>query len=157
SGNAKVLRDGLHMTVEGNRIGRLAQDLPTSTEGMQVVDCRGMVMMPGLIDMHWHSMLAALPIETILQSDLGFVYLASSAEAERTLRRGFTTVRDAGGPAFPLKQAIDSGLISGPRIYPSGALITTTGGHGDFRPFTDLPKAAGSVSTFEKKGAGVIA
>ncbi|CAB3787477.1 amidohydrolase family protein [Paraburkholderia fynbosensis] len=85
-----------------------------------VVDCHGMVMMPGMIDIHWHSLLASLPIQAILQSDMAFVHLAASAEAERTLLRGFTTVRDAGGPAFALKQAVDAGLISGPRIYPSG-------------------------------------
>ena len=53
--------------------------------------------------------------------------------------RGFTTVRDLGGPAFALKQAIDEGLVPGPRIYPSGAMITATGGHGDLRPLSDLP------------------
>ncbi|WP_321932356.1 amidohydrolase family protein, partial [Paraburkholderia guartelaensis] len=75
--------------------------------------------MPGLIEMHWHAMLASLPIQTILQADLGLVYLAASAEAQRTLLRGFTTIRDVGGPAFALKQAIDAGMIPGPRIYPS--------------------------------------
>ncbi|WP_238812976.1 amidohydrolase family protein [Paraburkholderia sp. SG-MS1] len=62
-----------------------------------VVDCRGMVTMPGMIDMHWHSLLTSLPIQSILQSDTAFVHLAANAEAERTLLRGFTTVRDAGG------------------------------------------------------------
>ena len=54
--------------------------------------------------------------------------------------RGFTTVRDLGGPSFALKQAIDDGLVTGPRIYPSGGMITTTGGHGDMRPLSDLPR-----------------
>ena len=54
--------------------------------------------------------------------------------------RGFTTVRDMGGPAFALKRAIDEGLVAGPRIYPSGAMITITGGHGDFRQLSDLPQ-----------------
>ena len=54
--------------------------------------------------------------------------------------RGFTTVRDMGGPAFGLKRAIDEGLVAGPRIYPSGAMITVTGGHGDFRQLSDLPR-----------------
>jgi len=51
----------------------------------------------------------------------------------RTLMRGFTTVRDVGGPAFGLKRAIDEDVLPGPRIYPSGAMITVTSGHGDFR------------------------
>ena len=54
-------------------------------------------------------------------------------EATDTLMRGFTTVRDMGGPAFGLKRAIDEGVVAGPRIYPSGAMITVTSGHGDFR------------------------
>ncbi len=48
--------------------------------------------------------------------------------------RGFTTVRDVGGPAFGLKRAIDRGIHPGPRIYPSGAMITVTSGHGGFPP-----------------------
>jgi len=57
--------------------------------------------------------------------------------------RGFTTVRDLGGPSFALKRAIDEGLIPGPRIYPSGAMISITGGHGDFRSPADLPRSVG--------------
>jgi imidazolonepropionase-like amidohydrolase len=156
-GKSATLRDGLHMVIDGNSIGQLRQGQPASTDGKTVVDCRGMVMMPGLIDMHWHSLLASLPIQAILQSDMAFVHLAASAEAERTLLRGFTTVRDAGGPAFALRQAIDAGLISGPRIYPSGAMITTTGGHGDFRSLSDLPRSGGQVSATEKDGGSAIA
>lgn len=156
-GKSSSLRDGLSMLVDGNRIGRLEHGQPASTDDRLVIDCGGKVLMPGLIDMHWHTMLAALPIQAILQGDLGFVYVAASAEAERTLLRGFTTIRDLGGPAFPLKQAIDSGLISGPRIYPSGAMITTTGGHGDFRPLSDLPRSTGTVSLVEQTGGASIA
>lgn len=72
--------------------------------------------------------------------------------------RGFTTIRDLGGPAFALKQAIDNGLATGPRIYPSGAMITTTGGHGDMRPLADLPRSPGApLSHLEQTGAANIA
>ncbi len=72
--------------------------------------------------------------------------------------RGFTTVRDLGGPSFALKQAIDEGLVPGPRIYPCGAMITTTGGHGDLRPLTDIPRSPGGpVSHMEQTGAANIA
>jgi imidazolonepropionase-like amidohydrolase len=156
-GKSAALRDGLYMVVEGDSISQLRQGQPASTEGTTVVDCGGRVMMPGLIDMHWHTLLAALPIQTILQADIAFVHLAASAEAERTLMRGFTTVRDPGGPSFALKQAIDAGLISGPRIYPSGAMITTTGGHGDFRSLSDLPRSGGQISATERDGGSAIA
>src|SRR5262249_1205685 len=67
------------------------------------------------------------------------------AEATDTLLRGFTTVRDVGGPAFALKQAVDEGLVAGPRIFPSGAVITVTSGHGDFRQFFELPPVVGGA------------
>jgi imidazolonepropionase-like amidohydrolase len=156
-GKSSTLRDGLYMVVQGDSISQLGHGQPASSEGKTLVDCGGKVMMPGLIDMHWHALLAALPIQVILQSDMAFVHLAASAEAERTLLRGFTTIRDAGGPSFALKQAIDSGLISGPRIYPSGAMITTTGGHGDFRPLTDLPRTSSQVTQGERDGGFAIA
>ncbi|SMG55285.1 Imidazolonepropionase [Paraburkholderia susongensis] len=156
-GKSPKLRDGLYMVVEGNTISQIGQGQPASSEGKTVVDCGGKVIMPGMIDMHWHMLLASLPIQVVLQSDITFVHLAASAEAERTLLRGFTTVRDAGGPTFALKQAIDSGMLSGPRIYPSGAMITTTGGHGDFRPLTDLPREGGHLSQPERDGAVAIA
>ena len=70
---------------------------------------------------------------------------AGRREATATLMRGFTTVRDLGGPAFGLKRAIDEGLVVGPRIYPSGAMITITGGHGDFRPLSDIPRTIGGM------------
>jgi imidazolonepropionase-like amidohydrolase len=103
-------------------------------------------------------MFAALPISALSSADIGYIFLAASAEAERTLMRGFTTVRDLGGPSFALKQAIDEGLATGPRIYPSGAMITTTGGHGDMRPLSDLPRRPGGrVSYMERTGAVNIA
>ena len=75
-----------------------------------------------------------------------------------TLMRGFTTVRDVGGPAFGLKQAIDEGIVKGPRIYPSGAMITVTSGHGDFRQLTDLPRTIGGMLTrMEQIGGAMVA
>ena len=72
--------------------------------------------------------------------------------------RGFTTVRDLGGPAFGLKRAIDEGVVVGPRIYPSGAIITVTSGHGDFRQPFDLPRKIGNALTrMEQLGASVVA
>jgi imidazolonepropionase-like amidohydrolase len=78
-------------------------------------------------------------------------------EATDTLMRGFTTVRDLGGPAFGLKRAIDQGIVKGPRIYPSGAMLTATSGHGDFRQFTDLPRTIGGMlSRMEQVGGSMV-
>jgi imidazolonepropionase-like amidohydrolase len=79
--------------------------------------------------------------------------LIAGAEAEDTLMRGFTTVRDVGGPVFGLKRAIDNGTVVGPRIYPSGAVITVTSGHGDFRQLTD----GGPLTRWEQIGGMAIA
>jgi imidazolonepropionase-like amidohydrolase len=72
--------------------------------------------------------------------------------------RGFTTVRDVGGPAFGLKRAIDEGIIAGPRIYPSGAIITVTSGHGDFRQSFEVPRTLGQPrSHIEQIGGSMVA
>ena len=71
---------------------------------------------------------------------------------------GFTTVRDLGGPVFGLKRAIDEGVMVGPRIYPSGAMISQTSGHGDFRFLFELPrKLGGPLSNSELEGMAAIA
>jgi imidazolonepropionase-like amidohydrolase len=157
-GKSNALRGGLRLLVQGNRINLIATGDLTPPDGAQIVDCGGRVMMPGLIDAHWHSIFAAVPISALFTADIGYIFLAASAEAERTLMRGFTTVRDLGGPSFALKQAIDDGLVTGPRIYPSGAMITTTGGHGDLRPLSDLPRnPGGPLSYMERTGGANIA
>ena len=114
--------------------------------------------MPGLIDAHWHTMLVRPNPAEAIASDVGYLNLLASVEAEATLLRGFTTVRDMGGPSFSLKRAIDEGLVPGPRIYPSGAMITITGGHGDFRQLTDLPRTIGGMlSRMEQIGGSMVA
>jgi len=73
------------------------------------------------------------------------------------LLRGFTSIRDLGGPVFGLKRGIDAGLVPGPRIWPSGAFISQTGGHGDFRLPNDLPARPGDYTYSERVGAAAIA
>jgi imidazolonepropionase-like amidohydrolase len=122
-----------------------------------VIDGGGRTLMPGLIDAHWHTLLVRPTPTGLATDDLGYTNLAAGVEASDTLMRGFTTVRDMGGPAFGLKRAIDEGLIVGPRIYPSGAMITTTGGHGDFRERYEVPRTPGSLTQSERLGGSMIA
>lgn len=118
----------------------------------------GRTLMPGLIDNHWHTMMVRPTPAQMLAGDYGYMYLMAGAEATATLLRGFTTVRDLGGPSFGLKQAIDDGTVVGPRIYPSGAIITVTSGHGDFRLANELPRAVGTpASRQELLGASMVA
>jgi len=157
-GKSSALREGLRLLIDGGRIISVAAGSPAAPEGARTIDCGGRVVMPGLIDAHWHSVFAALPVSSLFAADVGYIFLAASAEAERTLMRGFTTVRDLGGPSFPLKQAIDEGIVRGPRIYPCGAMITTTGGHGDLRPLLDIPRSPGGpLSSIEQSGGAMIA
>ena len=93
----------------------------------------------------------------MIAGDAGYNNIAAAVEATDTLMRGFTTVRDVGGPVFGLKSAIDSGLIAGPRIFPSGAVITVTGGHGDFRQLSELPRTIGTLSRMEQLGGSMVA
>lgn len=78
-------------------------------------------------------MFAAIPLRVAVTADKSYIALVAGRQAQATLMRGFTSVRDMGGPVFGLKRAIDAGVLSGPRIYPSGASISQTGGHGDLR------------------------
>jgi imidazolonepropionase-like amidohydrolase len=118
----------------------------------------GRVLMPGLIDAHWHTMYLATSPVVGLTSDVGYLNLLAAEQAKSTLLRGFTTVRDMGGPAFSLKRAIDEGVLPGPRIYPSGAMITVTSGHGDFRQMFELPRTIGGPPTrMEQMGASAVA
>jgi imidazolonepropionase-like amidohydrolase len=114
---------------------------------VQRVHGDGRTLMPGLIDNHWHTMLAVVSPVQAIEGDFGYTNLVAGREATATLMRGFTTVRDLGGPSFGLKRAIDEGLLPGPRIYPSGAMITITGGHGDFRHPSQLPRQLGGPLT----------
>ncbi|WMD20849.1 amidohydrolase family protein [Achromobacter seleniivolatilans] len=156
-GTGKPVREGVQVLIQGNVISALPA-AGESVEGAQVIDCQGKVVMPGLIDVHWHSMLAAISQVTAMTADIGYLYIAAAQEAERTLLRGFTSIRDAGGPAFALKRAIDEGMVPGPRIYPSGAMISQTAGHGDFRLRSEVPRAAnGPLSLVESAGVAMIA
>src|SRR5215470_1988106 len=155
-GKSDALQPGVQVLVEGNRIASIdATNSPPPVDAV-VMDCGGRVLMPGMIDAHWHTLYAAVPLTVLTSGDPGFIFAASTAEASRTLLRGFTTVRDMGGPVFSFKQAIDSGIIPGPRIFPSGAMITTSGGHGDLRMPWEIPSSGGQLSLSELLGGAAI-
>jgi imidazolonepropionase-like amidohydrolase len=149
-----------YVLVRGDKIERISATPITGdgVSGATLIDGAGRTLMPGLIDMHWHAMFVRPTPALAMTADVGYLNLLASAEAAATLQRGFTTVRDMGGPVFGLKRAIDEGLVAGPRIYPSGAMITTTGGHGDFRQLNELPRVIGGpLSHIEAVGATMIA
>ncbi len=156
-GETLSMRAGLEILVVGDRI----QALPPAGQGpgdAQRIDCGGRAVIPGLIDAHWHATLAAVSQVAALTQDIGLVHLIAGREAGATLMRGFTTVRDVGGPAFGLKLAIDRDIVAGPRIFPSGAMISQTGGHGDFRLLHELPRFPDTPPSYvERQGVALVA
>jgi imidazolonepropionase-like amidohydrolase len=119
-----------------------------------VIDVDGRTLMPGIIDCHWHSVMVIVPLAKLLQSDIRYMTIVGSQANRDALMRGFTTLRDVGGNVFAIKQATDEGLIAGPRLCPSGATISQTSGHGDFRGPNDVP-ALGAGHLFYLEVAGM--
>jgi imidazolonepropionase-like amidohydrolase len=146
-----------HVLVQKDTIAGIFTTAPQIDANVQMVDGMGQYLIPGLIDAHWHASLAAVPQATLLTADFGYVYIIAADQAEKTLMRGFTSVRDLSGPSFGLKRAIDEGWVGGPRIYPSGAMISQTSGHGDFRLPYEIPSDGNTLSYPERVGAGAIA
>ncbi|HEY4893489.1 MAG TPA: amidohydrolase family protein, partial [Reyranella sp.] len=149
-----------NVLIKGNIIaGVSAADIAVDPKASPtIIAGGGRVLMPGLIEAHWHAMMVAPTFATALTADMGYINLVAGQEAEATLMRGFTTVRDMGGPTFGLKRAIDEGLVVGPRIYPSGAFISQTAGHGDFRQLSDIPRTPTTpLSYAERIGVAAIA
>jgi imidazolonepropionase-like amidohydrolase len=162
--NARIF-DGLgnqlvpgHLLIRGRTISEISKDTIATQPGCKVIDGGGRVLMPGLTDAHWHMTMVANTLADLEQADTGLMYANTVAEARRTLLRGFTTVRDMAGPSFGIKEAIDSGVIPGPRVYPSGALISATGGHGDFSASYAQPQIlGGQLSHLEEIGVFAVA
>ena len=159
-GKSEQLSANMNVLIRGNTIEKISKD-PIPIDGnssAKIIAGGGRTLMPGLIDAHWHAMLVRPTPAALLVDDFGYLNLVAGAEARDTLMRGFTTVRDVGGPSFGLKRAIDEGIIAGPRIYPSGAIITVTSGHGDFRHGYEVPRVLGApLSRQEKTGASMVA
>ena len=138
-GKSEKLTVGMSVLVEGNKIAKIGASIPVPAR-TRVIDAAGRVLMPGLIDTHQHLNQGGLTATELLNGNVYFIGIAQSKEAERTLMRGVTTVRDPGGDSFGIKQAIDKGLAPGPRIEAAGPVISQTNGRGDNR--LSLPRKA---------------
>jgi len=149
-----------NILIVDNLISRIS-NTPITTDKMAnlvVIDGKGKFLMPGLIDAHTHIMMESLNIMELMNSDIEYVTINAVKSAEKDLMQGFTTFRDLAGPAFGLQKAIDRGLITGPRIYPSGAMISQTAGHGDFLAPNAVPRdAAANLDYTERNSFGIVA
>jgi imidazolonepropionase-like amidohydrolase len=159
-GRSAALSAPSNVLVRGNTIARISAipiTFGTNAE-VRIIAANGRVLMPGLIDAHWHAFMTATPQMVLMTADPNYLQLLAARQAEATLMRGFTTVRDLGGPVFGLKRAVDEGVRPGPRIYPSGAFISQTSGHGDFRFSFEVPRLQGGpLSHSEVEGIAAIA
>jgi imidazolonepropionase-like amidohydrolase len=159
-GQTATLLKNRHVLVKGNRIETVSDEplAVIQTDNVTMIDGGGRVLMPGMIDAHWHALFATMSMPKLLQSELSYLTIVAARANRDALMRGFTTVRDVGGNVFALKQATDEGIIDGPRIYPSGSYISQTGGHGDFLGRHDTPtEPCRNLSYLEKSGVTMIA
>jgi imidazolonepropionase-like amidohydrolase len=130
------LQEGMHVLVEGGAIKEVS-DRPLRAAGARTIDLHGRTLMPGLIDLHVHVLATQLNLSTQGALPDALVMLRAVPIMAAMLRRGFTTVRDAGGAGWGLKCAVEEGTVVGPRLFISGHAISQTGGHGDPRPRSD--------------------
>jgi len=114
--------------VEGKRISAAGPAAAIRIpDGAETVDASGKTVMPGLIDTHVHIMATSASLEQRLFTPKAVSYFQAAQNLERTLRAGFTTIRDAGGADAGIRQAVEMGLVAGPRLVASG-MIGQTGG-----------------------------
>jgi imidazolonepropionase-like amidohydrolase len=134
-GTRKERREDHHVLVEGDRIREVA-DRPITSAAAETIDLHGRTLMPGLIDAHVHVLAVDAALARLSDRPVTLLTLQAAKVLEGMLQRGFTTIRDAGGADGGLAEAVEEGLVRGPRIFPSGMALSQTGGHGDTRPRT---------------------
>ena len=132
-----LLRDRF-VRVEGDLIAEVSDRPIDAPAGARVVDARGKVLMPGLIDCHVHVLASMLNAGRLARLPNVLTVLRAVPILRGMLMRGFTTVRDAAGADWSLAEAVRTGLVEGPRLFPSGRALSQTGGHGDFRERSDV-------------------
>ncbi len=157
----QALTSPMNVLVSGQKIEKISSaKISSPTQDVVKINGGGKTLMPGLIDVHVHMVFGSLTMAQMMSPDMSEEMLMNKVgeASHKMLMRGFTSVRDAGGPIFPLKLAIDKGKVAGPRIWPSGATISQTAGHGDFRtPDERSRRFFGKASRAEELGATFIA
>jgi imidazolonepropionase-like amidohydrolase len=159
-GKTDKLAKGMNVLVVGKQIKAISKSSIKPSGEAVVIDGGGGTLMPGLIDAHAHLTISGNFSDIETNFTAGDLHINATLHARYSLLDGFTAVRDVGGPVFGLKRAVDAGKIYGPRIYPSGAFISQTSGHGDFRAQSDPNPSLwsrGDVSNFARFGIGIVA
>ena len=157
-GKSEKLIQNAGVLIEGNLIKEVSAGKITA-EGATVINGGGRMLMPGLTDAHTHIMWNDNIEDLIYSAPEGYSGVLAAVNAKEMLHRGFTTVRDCGGPSFGLKRAIDAGVVEGPRILSSGAFLSQSSGHGDYdsRMFYLSPHFTGQIDKAYLRGWTTIA
>ena len=140
----EALIENANVVVTGNLITAVSTE-PLAVAGGRVIDGGGRTLIPGLIDVHWHTYYANIPVSTLATADMSEVAITGLLGSKETLMRGFTTVRDIGGNSFAVKKHADDGSYPGPRMYVSGPPLSQTGGHFDLGQYSDVPGNPGDT------------
>lgn len=159
-GTSDQLSEPTNVLVRGTVIASIGPSAKPTRPNATIIDGAGRTLMPGLIDNHVHMTFNSLSPAQMLRPDMSVerVMQLSAEQSRAMLLRGFTSVRDLGGPSFELKRLIDSGKATGPRIWPSGPMISQTSGHADLRlPSEPSRRFTGKVPLAEQSWASVIA
>ncbi len=159
-GKSTAVTKPMNVLIENGIIAQMSASPIQPGDGVTVIDGEGRTLMPGLIDVHVHLVFGALSMAEMMSPDVSeqAIMAKAAVQCQKMLLRGFTAVRDVGGPIFPLKAAIDQGKIVGPRVWPAGATISQTAGHGDYRtPDERSRRFFGKPSKAELYGATFIA
>ncbi len=145
------------IAISNGLISEIGRDLDVA-EMTEEIDAQSRVVMPGLINSHAHIMMQ-MPVGQALTTDAFYWAYVATKASKTMLDSGFTTIRDMSGNTFSLKQAIDQGVVAGPRIYPSGAMISQTAGHSDHRTAANNSRLLDptSRSHFEELGMTMVA
>lgn len=140
--HAGELRPGASLRIELDKIVEVTEngrELSPHAD-ISILDAEGRTLMPGLIDAHVHPAITTLDLASMVHRQASWIAIETKFILEGMLRRGFTTVRDAGGLDAGIPIAIERGLIRGPRIFRSGRVLSQTGGHGDLEPVSEHPR-----------------
>jgi imidazolonepropionase-like amidohydrolase len=131
------LRGGYQLLIEGDTVKEFSET-PIKAVDASAIDCGGRTLMPGLIDSHVHAIHSEVNIRAMEALPLTLITARAATRLRAMLDRGFTTVRDTGGADWGIKTAIETGHITGPRLFIAGQSIGPTGGHSDSRRRTSF-------------------
>ncbi len=131
-GQSAERREGMHVLIRNGLIEEVSDKPITSATGLEI-DFRGETLMPGLIDCHTHVIASEVNLDKNALLPNSLVAARAIGIMRGMLMRGFTTVRDLGGADFGLQQAVEEGIVLGPRLVICGKGFSQTGGHSDFR------------------------